>query len=357
MGDAARFVWPRRCWLCGAEAEASGESDPWCPEHTLIARSGAARCGRCAAGLAPGLAPGSMCAKCRRRSPVFAAVVAPFSYRHPRGSRRDPRLQARRPPGTSRRRWRGRRPPSPPGVPGPFDLLVPVPSHPSRILSRGYDPPRLLARELEAGRGRAGSGRCCVASAPRRPRASPGAPGSAGECAGRLSVGGAAARRIGGVARRQMCSRAGPPRTRARAPCAMRERGGSGCSPSRGPDGSGADALARTVALQSRRITLPPAGGSPVTLRTWHTRTDTRAAACSSLSPSVGWRGTCSSPASWTWATPGSSSATWWPSRKPWCPARLASPPRRSGGGHSRASTWTSARPRPGSRRTAASRI
>lgn len=182
MGDAARFVWPRRCWLCGAEAEASGESDPWCPEHTLIARSGAARCGRCAAGLAPGLAPGSMCAKCRRRSPVFAAVVAPFSYRHPavravilafkHGGRRD--LAAPLARATTSLS---------PGVPGPFDLLVPVPSHPSRILSRGYDPPRLLARELElAGAGQGAPMLRRVRATP--PQGSPGAPGRRGNVRG-----------------------------------------------------------------------------------------------------------------------------------------------------------------------------
>ncbi|MGB0333119.1 MAG: ComF family protein, partial [Planctomycetota bacterium] len=71
-----------------------------------------------------------------------------------------------------------------PEQPGPFDLLVPVPSHPARVLSRGYDPPALLAMELEL----AGAGQ--RASVLRRVRATP-PQGSAGAPGRRSNVRGA----------------------------------------------------------------------------------------------------------------------------------------------------------------------
>lgn len=187
LADVARFVWPVRCWLCGAEVygpagiQGPGEvdrgagPDPWCSAHAPEVRAGAPHCGRCASELAPGLAPGSTCASCRRRAPAFTEVVAPFSYRHPgmraailafkHGGRRDlaaPLARAMVSVTADR--------------PGPFELLVPVPSHLARRLSRGYDPPGLLADELEL----AGGGQ--RASVLRRVRATPpqGSPGAAG---------------------------------------------------------------------------------------------------------------------------------------------------------------------------------
>ena len=78
-----------------------------------------------------------------------------------------------------------------PARPGPFDLLVPVPSHPSRILSRGYDPPALLGMELElAGVGQRASVLRRIRATP--PQGSAGAPGRRGNvrgafrCAARL---------------------------------------------------------------------------------------------------------------------------------------------------------------------------
>jgi len=327
--DFTEGVWPARCWLCGrgvdpspavpdarwsrvlggtgsgrlapdegsaaaalatsAESAAEFAAGPaagptlgptlepaaWCPSHQLRPGLAGPRCGRCAGRLPPGMAGGTRCAGCRRWSPAFASVVAPFPYsdaavrgailafKH--GGRRDlaaplaqamvqaldqvmdqvmaeqpsegtaaetggvpgragraSRLAASAEPlagpkearssdgacgqplgrelgkelgkvhgkvhgrvhGGGRRRNRGEA--RAPGImgPGPFDLLVPVPSHVSRSLERGHDPPRLLARELELrGVGRA-------ASVLRRRRATP-AQGSAGAATRRSNVRGA----------------------------------------------------------------------------------------------------------------------------------------------------------------------
>ena len=188
--EVVRFIWPLRCWLCGAATDALAGEDAWCSEHGPVARSGVVTCVRCAAELPPGLAPGSRCADCRRRAPAFARVVASFAYRDPaaraailafkHGGRRDlcaPLVRAMIA--------------GIPARPGPFDLLVPVPSHPSRILSRGYDPPALLGMELElAGVGQRASVLRRIRATP--PQGSAGAPGRRGNvrgafrCAARL---------------------------------------------------------------------------------------------------------------------------------------------------------------------------
>jgi len=200
LGDVAGFVWPVRCWLCGAATPESGGSGAqekvglekagpegedededergagaggcgtwwapregrcrsgaghggWCPEHALTSGLDGPRCGRCAGALPPGLAGGETCSACRRRSPGFQTVVAPFSYRRDavraavlafkHGGRADLAVPLARAmalglgDGASR-----------PG-PGPFDLLVPVPSHLGRRLERGHDPARRLTEALE----------------------------------------------------------------------------------------------------------------------------------------------------------------------------------------------------------------
>ncbi len=192
--EVVGFIWPPRCWLCGAGTEGLGGWDPWCSEHRLAGRCGGATCVRCAAELPPGLAPGSTCAGCRRRLPAFTRVVAPFAYRDPaaraailafkHGGRRDLGAPLARAMASGL-----------PEGPGPFDLLVPVPSHPSRRLARGHDPPALLAAELEL----AGLGQ--RASVLRRVRATP-PQGSSGAPARRGNVRGAfrSVARLGGGA-------------------------------------------------------------------------------------------------------------------------------------------------------------
>lgn len=180
--EVVGFIWPPRCWLCGAGIEGLVRRDPWCTEHQLTDRSGGATCVRCAADLPPGMGPRSVCAGCRRRAPAFAQVAAPLAYRDPaaraailafkHGGRRD--LCAPLARALSAGLSEG---------PSPFDLLVPVPSHPSRILARGYDPPALLAAELElAGLGQRASVLRRVRATP--PQGSPGAPARHGNVRG-----------------------------------------------------------------------------------------------------------------------------------------------------------------------------
>lgn len=157
----------------------------WCAEHLLLPGLAGARCGCCAAALPTGFVGGVTCAACRRRRPSFRRVLAPFSYRQEavrgavlafkHGGRRDLAAPLARSMALELRHRREAGAPASEG-PGPFDLLVPVPSHVSRRLERGHDPARLLVQELELlGVGRA-------APILRRTRATPpqGAPGARG---------------------------------------------------------------------------------------------------------------------------------------------------------------------------------
>ena len=236
----------QRAYVPGGFRSSAAE---WCRAHQLLPGLAGPRCGRCAGALPPGIAGGALCADCRRWSPAFARVAAPFSYGHAavravtlafkHGGRRDlaaplARAMAQALGGSGRAPasdWpavfhggpeggpahpsgarevpsagdscggrpggRGDGPEHARGTagPGPFDLLVPVPAHASRRLERGHDPPRLLARELElAGVGRA-------APVLRRVRATP-PQGSAGAPSRRSNVRGAfrfSGRSLGGA--------------------------------------------------------------------------------------------------------------------------------------------------------------
>ena len=139
--DLAECVWPSRCLLCAAPCDRG----PCCREHALPQELPGLRCARCAAKLPSGLPDGVECAACRRAPPAFHRALACWDYwaqpparehilaakhRHRRdlvrylGSYLGARLREH-------------------GVERP--VLVPVPSHPARIIERGRDLAGLLA--------------------------------------------------------------------------------------------------------------------------------------------------------------------------------------------------------------------
>lgn len=143
----ADLLWPRRCGACDralppsaalapeAEAAAGLLCRPCAAAVVLL--SGA--CPRCAAPLSP-VYRGAPCPDCRRLRPVFSQVVALYEY----GGAMAQVLY--------RLKWQGRD-----DLAGPIgrllgprlramdaDLLLPVPLHPHRLRSRGYNQASLL---------------------------------------------------------------------------------------------------------------------------------------------------------------------------------------------------------------------
>ena len=266
VAQAADWIWPARCWLCGAPVDVEsvgvsafaasrdafatsrdggavlplssvrgspqrtpqrtplGRGGAWCGGHrpgalafgepeegapAACASRSPRRCPRCAGELPPGVSGRTPCRSCARRAPAFGRVHPAWSYRDAaaracvlalkHGGRRDlaaplvqlaleawARSSTPPPPLPSPAGRRASDPDlGPTGVGG--DVLVPVPSHPSRRLERGYDPAVRLAAELE----RAGAGRVVpllrrVRATP--PQGSPGAPGRRSNVRGAFRV-------------------------------------------------------------------------------------------------------------------------------------------------------------------------
>lgn len=139
--EALDALYPPSCWICGALA-ADGFA---CAAHRLVAETRAARCGRCAVRLPRGVAGGERCIDCRREAPAFARTFVfgdwgpgalrewLLAFKH--GGRRE---LARPLAAELLGRLEGQA----------FDCVVPVPLHPLRRFSRGYDQAHRLAREL-----------------------------------------------------------------------------------------------------------------------------------------------------------------------------------------------------------------
>lgn len=141
--EALAALYPPACWVCGAWAPDAFA----CAEHRLVRPAPVARCGRCAVRLPAGVPDGERCLECRRAPPAFARAFVwgdwgpgplrewVLAFKH--GGRRD---LARPLASELALALEGRA--------GEFDLVVPVPLHPLRRLSRGYDQTQRLARAL-----------------------------------------------------------------------------------------------------------------------------------------------------------------------------------------------------------------
>ena len=141
-GELADLLWPPRCSLCPRIASVGD----CCLDHALPDALEGPRCPRCAARLPDAIRDGSLCAECRLRPPSFDLTTACWDY-WGQSSAREHILAAKH---------RGRAELwthlgvrlgdrlERSGVQHP--LLVPVPSHLSRKIERGYDSVALLAR-------------------------------------------------------------------------------------------------------------------------------------------------------------------------------------------------------------------
>ncbi|MCC6406143.1 MAG: ComF family protein [Planctomycetes bacterium] len=149
-------LYPPSCWVCGAWAIDAFA----CDEHRLTRsnrspptglagppRFERARCARCALRLPRGVPAGERCVECRRVPPAFVHTFVcgdwgpgplrewVLAFKH--GGRRE----LARPLAGALRAVLGERA-------AEFDVVVPVPLHPLRRLSRGYDQAQRLASEF-----------------------------------------------------------------------------------------------------------------------------------------------------------------------------------------------------------------
>lgn len=134
----SRSLWPARCLLCGAPAPGRIELCTAC--RASLARNAHA-CRRCALPLSA--AADDLCGACRRRPPGCDRVLAPFQYQRPLSSlilalKYGGQLVAGRVLGQLLAE----------ALPAPFEppqAVLPVPLHPARLRSRGFNQAAELA--------------------------------------------------------------------------------------------------------------------------------------------------------------------------------------------------------------------
>lgn len=134
---------PPVCALCAAPGDAGYDLCRACREALPWNHHA---CRRCALPL-PAAGHGALCGECLRRSPPFARALAPFRYAPPLdhlllGLKHRDRLDAARSLGGLMATWLEGRIDSAPG------LILPVPLHPARLRSRGFNQSRELARGI-----------------------------------------------------------------------------------------------------------------------------------------------------------------------------------------------------------------
>ncbi|AOV18206.1 hypothetical protein BJI67_15075 [Acidihalobacter aeolianus] len=142
-GGFLERLYPQVCALCGDAGQPGLDLCVGCEADLPRVEQACPSCGR----PLPAEAAGSVCGRCVRRPPPYAAVYAPYRYAPPvdrliaefkfRGRLANARLL-----GELFRRAAvadGRRPPP---------LLIPVPLHTARLRGRGYNQSLELAREL-----------------------------------------------------------------------------------------------------------------------------------------------------------------------------------------------------------------
>lgn len=149
LQNAHRWLWPGSCLLCGARVPSREDLCPAC-ERSLPRTTWA--CPRCAASDAVRGTEGAICGACQKQPPAFVGTQAAFRYAAPldkliQDLKYNGRLDLSRVLGGYLARHllslAGPRP----------DVIVPVPLHPSRLRSRGYNQSleiaRFVARALE----------------------------------------------------------------------------------------------------------------------------------------------------------------------------------------------------------------
>jgi len=141
-----RTLLPPRCLLCGAPGAGGRDLCAGCAADFIANRPCCARCAMPLAIAAPA------CGACLRREPPFAAAWAAFRYAHPLDLL-EARFKFHRDLAAGRvladalvDRWREDMPESP-------DAIVPVPLHPTRLRTRGYNQTLELARPLASASG------------------------------------------------------------------------------------------------------------------------------------------------------------------------------------------------------------
>jgi ComF family protein len=142
LRNTHRWLWPGNCLLCGARVPARDDLCRAC-ERSLPRPAWA--CPRCAANDAVRETDAAACGECQKHPPAFSGAQAAFRYAAPmdrliQDLKYNGRLDLSRVLGGYLARHllnlAGPRP----------DVIVPVPLHPSRLRSRGYNQSLELAR-------------------------------------------------------------------------------------------------------------------------------------------------------------------------------------------------------------------
>ena len=144
IAHAAARLLPPTCVLCGAPGDAGLDLCAACRDELPRNRSA---CARCALPLPSAAAAGALCGACQQHSPPQAAAFVPYLYQDNiraliAGAKFHGRLNQARLLGlclayTVREA----------GVTRP-DLIIPVPLHPKRLQTRGYNQALEIARAL-----------------------------------------------------------------------------------------------------------------------------------------------------------------------------------------------------------------
>ncbi len=141
--DPGRWLYPPVCLICGLPARAGVDCCSGCEAD--LPRL-AAQCARCALELPRSV---DLCGRCTTRPPLFDATFSGFAYRHA-VARLVPRFKFQRDLAAGRvLAWLMARSLADQQAPRP-DLLVPVPLHWARRLSRGFNQAEMLSRDLSA---------------------------------------------------------------------------------------------------------------------------------------------------------------------------------------------------------------
>lgn len=149
LGDLARdlargacaLLWPARCCACGSPTEPPGLC-PHC-QGGLVARP-APRCALCDDRL-PAEGPAHRCGRCLERRPRYARAWGLFDYAGPAGDVIRAAKYGRQPAALDMlsRAMVGHWPPALDGEPP--TLVVPIPLHARRLVTRGHSAPLRLA--------------------------------------------------------------------------------------------------------------------------------------------------------------------------------------------------------------------
>jgi ComF family protein len=138
----AESLFPQHCLLCGLQ---SHQATPLCAACRLDLVPNHSACHRCALPL-PLSGPASLCGACLQRSPPFQHTCAPWLYddlmayligqwKYQRQQGLSPLLAELWLAGAS--------------YPNQIDLLVPIPLHWRRLLSRGFNQAEVFCRQLQ----------------------------------------------------------------------------------------------------------------------------------------------------------------------------------------------------------------